>query len=74
MKQCPICDQPTVGFKEVGWKKLRIVGESPTGYQYKVLTIRVVTGVMVCAHCAWEVHGYIHEGEFVIEDEEATVA
>lgn len=71
MKLCPECGKANVSLEEVGWKKLRTVGESPRGYRWAVLTTRVPTAVVACADCDWEQHGYIHNGSFYVEDEEA---
>lgn len=68
MKLCPECGDMGVSLEEIGWRKLRLVGESPRGYRFKVLTIRVPTAVIQCAGCGWDEHGYIHEGSFVVDE------
>ena len=74
MKLCPDCGKETVAMTEIGWKKLRIVGESPRGYRYAVLTTKVPTAVLECNECNWEQHGYIHENTFYVEEESVEVS
>lgn len=73
MKLCAQCSAPTVTVTEIGWRKLRIVGDSPHGYRWKVSTIRVPTVIVACDTCDWEQHGYIHNQSLYAEDETVEV-
>jgi hypothetical protein len=69
VNKCPECQSKTTGLTEIGMKNLRIVGDSPTGYAWKVLTVAVPTAVISCKKCDWELHGYVHEERFVTEEQ-----
>jgi len=72
-KVCPQCTNPTLSIVEVGWKKHRVVGESPRGYRFSVLTVKVPTIVITCDSCDFEQHGYIYENTMHLEDQEVSV-
>lgn len=74
MRLCAKCNAPTVSIVEIGWKNLRIVGDSARGYRWKVSTIKVPTAVIACDTCDWEQHGYIHNQSFYVEDEPVEVS
>lgn len=71
---CPKCKKAALKTEEVGWKKHRVIGESPRGYQYSVLTIKVPTVVVECGNkkCDYEQHGYIYDGVTHLEDEKVS--
>jgi len=58
---------------EIGWKNLRIVGESSRGYRYKVTTISAPTVVVTCDSCDFDQHGYVHNGTMYLEEQEISV-
>jgi hypothetical protein len=70
---CPNCKRSTLSTVEVGWKKHRVIGESPRGYQFSVLTIKVPTVVVECSKCDFEQHGYVYEGTVHLEEDEVSV-
>jgi len=68
-KLCPQCSKPSLSTVEIGWKHHRVVGESPRGYRFSVVTVKVPTVVIECGDCDFEQHGYVYEGVTHIEDE-----
>lgn len=73
-KLCPQCSKPSLSIEEIGWKRHRVVGESPRGYRFSVLTTKVPTAVLACADCDFEEHGYIYEGVLHLEDTKEEIA
>jgi hypothetical protein len=67
--KCSNCPKGTMEIVEIGWRKHRVVGRSPDGYQFSVLTKRVPTAIATCVRCGHERHGWIDDHELILEEE-----